>query len=121
MLTFSENLKSIMNMRGVNQKWLSVESNTPEATISRYVNGVHKPNIDIVVDIAKALNVSVDYLLGLTPLSDILQKTDPEINILISGYCKAGERDRKLIWGLLEDYISPEEKSCISYLNSIRK
>lgn len=110
-----------MDVRGVNQKWLSIESNTPEATISRYVNGAHKPNIDIIVDIAKALNVSVDYLLGIAPYSDISRETDPEINILISGYCKAGDRDRKLIWGLLEDYITPEEKSCISYLSSIRK
>ncbi len=121
MFSFSENLKHIMNMRGINQKWLSIESNTPEATISRYVNGVHKPNIDIIVDIAKALNVSVDYLLGLTPFSDILQKTDPELNFLISCYNKASERDRKILWRLLEDYLSPEEKDGISYFSDKKK
>ena len=121
MLTFNENLKHIMEVRGVNQKWLSDEANIPEATISRYVNGVHMPTISLIIKLAKALNVTVDYLLGIAPYSDISRETDPEINILISGYCKAGDRDRKLIWGLLEDYISPEEKSCISYLSNIRK
>ncbi|MDT3700764.1 MAG: helix-turn-helix transcriptional regulator [Thermincola sp.] len=121
MLIFNENLKQIMDVRGVNQKWLSDESNIPEATISRYVNGVHMPTINLIIKLAKALNVSVDYLLGIAPYSAISKETDQEINILISAYCKAQNRDRKLIWGLLEDYISPEEKDCISYLSNIKK
>lgn len=121
MLTFSENLKHIMSVRGVKQKWLADESNIPEATISRYVNGVHMPTISLIIKIAKALNVSVDYLLGLAPYSTISTETDPEINVLISGYCKASERDRRLIWGLLEDYISSEERNCISYLSNIKE
>lgn len=115
MINFSENLSRIMEARGINQKWLADAANTTEATISRYVNGVHKPNIDIVVDIAKALGVSVDYLLGLTSVSAYKEERNPELRLLTSCYNKASERDRKLIWGILEDYMTAEEKGFISH------
>jgi transcriptional regulator with XRE-family HTH domain len=104
-----------MEARGINQKWLADAANTTEATISRYVNGVHKPNIDIVVDIAKALGVSVDYLLGLTSVSAYKEERNPELRLLTSCYSKASERDRKLIWGILEDYMTAEERGFISH------
>jgi transcriptional regulator with XRE-family HTH domain len=104
-----------MEARGINQKWLADAANTTEATISRYVNGVHKPNIDIVVDIAKALGVSVDYLLGLTSVSAYKEERNPELRLLTSCYNKASERDRKLIWGILEDYMTAEERGFISH------
>lgn len=115
MFSFSENLSRIMESRGINQKWLADEAHTTEATISRYVNGVHKPNIDIIVDIAKALGVSVDYLLGLTSVASSKEERNPEFRLLTSCYDKSSERDRKLIWGILEEYMSPEEKTFISH------
>ena len=121
MINFSENLSQIMKARGINQKWLADAANITEATISRYVNGVHKPNIDIVVDIAKALGISVDYLLGLTSVSAYKEERNPELYLLTSCYKKATERDRKLIWGILEDYMTAEEKGFILHFLSNEK
>lgn len=114
MLTFNENLKRLMESRGINQKWLADEANTTEATISRYVNGIHKPNVELIAKIAKALDVSVDYLLGLTSVPTSREERNPEVRILVSAYNKASERDRKLLWGILEDYLTTEEKTYIS-------
>lgn len=115
MFNFSKNLSRIMQARGINQKWLAAEAHTTEATISRYVNGVHKPNIDIIVDIAKALGLSVDYLLGLTFVPSSKEERNPVFRLLTACYDKASDRDRKLVWGILEEYMTPEERGFISH------
>lgn len=115
---FSKILKSIMDTRGINQKWLAEEAHTTEATISRYVNGVHQPNINLVIDIAKALDVSVDYLLGLTAIPYAGEDRTAELRLLVRCYNKTSDRDKKLLWGILEDYMSPDERGFIAHLTS---
>jgi len=117
-LPFSKILKNLMDSRGINQKWLADEAHTTEATISRYVNGVHQPNINLVVDIAKALDVSVDYLLGLTAMPYAGEDKTAELRLLVRCYNKASDRDKKLLWGILEDYMSPDERGFIAHLSS---
>ena len=85
MTEFGRKLKQILEDRGISQKWLADAALTKEATISRYITGVNKsPNVEILVNIAKALNVSADYLLtgdiiekDLLLLSEKLQKLTP--------------------------------------------
>ena len=60
MADFSSKLRDIIESRGVTQSWLAEKTGATEATISRYLSGVHKPNLDIVARIAQALNVSID-------------------------------------------------------------
>lgn len=115
---FSTLLKSFMEEHGISQKWLAEAANTTEATISRYINGIHQPNISLVMSIAKALNVSVDYLLGITAIpSRNLDKT-PELKLLIRCYSKASDRDKRLLWNILEDYMTEDEKDAILRLPS---
>lgn len=115
---FSTLLKSFMEEHGISQKWLAEAANTTEATISRYINGIHQPNISLVMSIAKALNVSVDYLLGITAIpSRNLDKT-PELKLLIRCYSKASDRDKNLLWNILEDYMTEDEKDAILRLPS---
>lgn len=110
---FSTLLKSFMEEHGISQKWLAEASNTTEATISRYINGIHQPNISLVMSIAKALNVSVDYLLGNTAIPSINSDKTPELKLLIRCYNKASDRDKKLLWSILEDYMTEDEKDAI--------
>ncbi|EGO62126.1 helix-turn-helix domain-containing protein [Acetonema longum] len=120
MFTFSENLKNIMTIRGVNQKWLANATNTTEATISRYINKVHKPNSKLIVKIAEALDVSVDCLLGATTVIQISNDIK-ESSILTACYAKSTDRDKKLIWGILEDYLTLDEKAAIAQYFSDNK
>ena len=57
-------LLNIIKEKGITQKELAVILNTTEASISRYVNGLREPRLSVVCKMAKALNVSLDYLLG---------------------------------------------------------
>lgn len=113
MADFSTRLKDIIEAKGISQSWLAEKAETTEATISRYVAGVHKPNLDIVARIAKALNVSIDYIMDLSLSPAPYQEPDKDIVILANAYRRASDRDKGLIWAVLDTYLTPEEKTYV--------
>ncbi len=113
MADFSSRLKDIVASKGISQAWLAEKAETTEATISRYMAGVHKPNLDIVARIAKALNVSIDYIMDLSLSPVPYQEPEKEITILANAFRRASDRDKGLIWRVLEDYLTPEEKKFV--------
>jgi transcriptional regulator with XRE-family HTH domain len=120
MTDFGNRLKQLLDERGVSQKWLADAANTKEATISRYINGINKSSrIDILANIATALNVTTDYLLG---LSETQTRDRPEYSaeerVLISAFRKASDRDVAVIWQLLDPYLSENEKELLSLLHN---
>jgi transcriptional regulator with XRE-family HTH domain len=96
-MTWQEKVKQLMESNGITQKRLSQLSGITEASISRYLNGDRKARIDIIVNIAKALNVTTEYLLnedeeaGLEPYSEIA------IAIARNGGSLTAEEKNKLI------------------------
>lgn len=50
----------------IKQKELANELNVTDNTVSYWCNGIRVPNTEQIIQIAKFLNVSTDYLLGLT-------------------------------------------------------
>ena len=114
--SFTTILLELLESKGVNQRQLAIDCNTTEATISRYLNGVHKPQVHVVISIANALNVSTDYLLGLTDISTPKESLGPELTLLLRSYNQASARDRKLVWGILEDYLKAEDKMSSAFV-----
>lgn len=104
MENFSTILYNLLKQRGITQRMLAEKANTTEATISRYLTLLDRmPRVDLVVSIANALNVSTDYLLGITSIPS-RQSLPKEIEELICCYSNATENDRKVIWAVLEKY-----------------
>lgn len=66
MSTFTKRVKSVLNEKKITQKQLSRLSGIAEASICRYIRGDSEPRLDIVANIARALNVSEAYLIGET-------------------------------------------------------
>jgi hypothetical protein len=62
------------------------------------------------VRIAKALNVSVDYLCGLTDSPTPRENLGAEIQLLMRCYERSDAHDKKILWTILERYMTPEEK-----------
>ena len=62
-MNWSDKVKEIMNVKKINQKELSRLSGITEASVSRYLTGERTPRIDIITNFAKALDVSIEYLL----------------------------------------------------------
>ena len=107
---FSNILRNLLNSREISQKWLADEADTTEATISRYLSAKNQPEITIVIRIAKALKVSVDYLCGLTDSPTPRESLGAEALLLLRCYDRADMRDKKVLWTILEGYMKPEEK-----------
>ena len=108
-----ENLRTVIRQRGVTQGWLAEKADTTEATASRYLTGVHSPRIELIARMAMALNVSVDYLLGLSESSIPNQPPTPEMRAIISSYSRANTFTRKMVWMQLEPAMTDDEKSAM--------
>lgn len=116
MAEFGEILKQTLEERGINQKWLADSANTKEATISRYINKVNKSaRLDILVSIAQALNVSTDYLLGLTTQPHPNYKLSAEEAIILKCFNKASKKDISIILAILKDYATQQERDIIDF------
>ena len=63
-MDFNNRLSCILSERGLTQRELANMCGVDETSMSRYVNGSRKPCMDVLVRIAGALNVSVEYLNG---------------------------------------------------------
>lgn len=61
-----ENLRTIREKRRKNQVNVAVAVNVTQEAISMYENGVSTPSVNILIALAKYLETSTDYLLGLT-------------------------------------------------------
>lgn len=59
-------VKNLLEKKNITQKELAEKCQTTEATISRNLNGVHAPKAEIIEKIAAVLEVTTDYLLGIT-------------------------------------------------------
>ncbi|MGX4600182.1 helix-turn-helix domain-containing protein [Faecalimicrobium sp. JNUCC 81] len=57
-----------MNM---NQKELAIKANITEGSLSRYENDIREPKAAALTQLAKALEVSTDYLLGLSDKMEV--------------------------------------------------
>lgn len=65
-MKFHKRLKTLRNDKGFTQKQLADVLNTTVSAISHYENGTREPSLDMLIQIAKLLSVSVDYLIGST-------------------------------------------------------
>lgn len=63
-MEFNERLTNLLSEKKMSQRELASKININEAAMSKYVNGSRKPRMDILVNIARELNVSVEYLTG---------------------------------------------------------
>lgn len=62
-MTWREKVRQLISERNITQKQLSQLSGITESSISRYLHGLQKPKMDIVVNIAKALHIETEFLL----------------------------------------------------------
>lgn len=61
---FISRLDQARKEKGLTQRELANRVGVTEVSMSRYINGTRVPSGSIVVNIAKALGISVDYLVG---------------------------------------------------------
>lgn len=87
---FPERLEQALSLREKKQKELAEHLDVTDNTISYFCTGKRKPSIIQLSQIAKFLNVTSDYLLG---LSDI---PNPDAGVAREYYIKATKKEKRL-------------------------
>lgn len=68
MSTFTANFKAAIAMRGFHQNELAKRTKLGNSAINAYQKGTRTPTSDTLYRLATALNVTSDYLIGLSDL-----------------------------------------------------
>ena len=98
-----ENLKIIREKKGRNQLNVAINVGVTQEMISSYESGKANPSVKTLINLAKYLETSTDYLLGLTNNPTPIKfmgdaKLTKEEQILLYKYnCLAVEDKQKLI------------------------
>ena len=71
-----QRLKEIREEREYTQEYLGMKIGKCKRTISSYENNASKPKLDDFVVICETLNISSDYLLGLTDVPKSYKEKD---------------------------------------------
>ena len=63
---------------------------------------------------AKALNVSIDYIMNLSLSPTPYVEPDKDIVILANAFRRADDDHKNIIWSVLDTYLKPEGKTFVS-------
>lgn len=78
-------LKELREQRRLNQEGLAICLNVSQSTVSAYEVGDRTPDLETIIKIANFFNVSIDYLVGLSDVKQVLKSSDltsDELDIL---------------------------------------
>jgi len=70
-LKFSIRLNNLLEKKGISQKDFASDIDIADSSLSDYRRGLKKPNMTVLSKMANSLEVSTDYLAGLTELESI--------------------------------------------------
>ncbi len=99
---FKNNLKALIDSRGVLIKYVAEAINATPGSMSRYLSGKREPDLKYVVALAEFFNVSLDWLLGLN--GEKFDVFPPEIQQVANLYSLASPDDRRVIQAVLAKY-----------------
>lgn len=105
---FAENVKFEMDFQDIQIKELSLKTGISKNTLDKYLFGKKvQPGVENAVKIAKALGVSVEYLVfGDSKIGDTNSFISSESKDIIEKYAKLNQYDRKTVEDLLTSLLS---------------
>lgn len=100
----ADNLKNQRKVKGLSQEELAIKVGVVRQTISKWEKGLSVPDSEMLIEIAEALDISVNVLLGETVLAEETQKENSDLKaisskleVLNEQLAKKQERNRK-VW-----------------------
>ncbi len=66
---YTDKLQKLCALRGLDQSELAIRVGLSKSSISRILSGAQEPKLRLAYDLAKALGVTLDYLVGDAPES----------------------------------------------------
>ena len=94
----SQLIKDRRKQLAITQTELAKQSSLTPAAISQFVSGTRKPSFDTLSNLADALKVTTDYLLGKRRESydDLL--ADPKVSMMFKGMMELPEKDKEMMF-----------------------
>ena len=101
MYDIGNRIKELRIKRGYTQQSLGEKINKSKATISSYEKDVQLPPLEVAIDIASALNVSLDYLVGFSlegelSVKGLSQEQKEIIELICDDFLKAANDSNEL-------------------------
>lgn len=94
--TFALRLKEAREIQGYSQKELSSMLNVSQSTVASWETQKREPTLDTLFDVAKKLNTSLDYLLGLSNKSTIYSFQEPPKMQNSTNFLSIGESIKRI-------------------------
>ena len=107
MYDIGNRIKELRIKRGYTQQVLATKINKSKATISSYEKDIQLPPLEVAIDIACALNVSLDYLVGF----------DQEEHLSTKGF---SQEQREIIELICSDFVKASNVSDELSMDQIR-
>jgi transcriptional regulator with XRE-family HTH domain len=110
-MEFDEKLREELNFRDWTVKELSAATGVSVNTLNHYLNGNKSiPAADVAIKIARALNVSVEFLFG-NDNTSISQKIIPSrIRSIAEKFLQLDEFDRTAVEALIDKMVTRKNK-----------
>ena len=83
---FGLRLKSLRSKKGLTQQQLADKLGIVKASVSSYEQSSNYPSVEILIQLCRTLNVSADFLLGLSDSMDFKMSplTDEQVSLVMS-------------------------------------
>ena len=97
--TFVSALKDALETQNMTVSELCEKAEIDTDTCNQYLSGEHEPSLEHLVRLSKALDVSIDYLLGQVP------NTSPAEKKLLNAFVKLNEDNQDIIIGKTKELL----------------
>ena len=109
----SKLIKDRRKQLSITQTELAKQSSLTPAAISQFESGTRKPSFDTLSNLADALKVTTDYLLGKRRESydDLL--ADPKVSMMFKGMMELPEKDKEMMFEFYQFLRTRKDKDCM--------
>jgi transcriptional regulator with XRE-family HTH domain len=111
---FGERLTALRKDRGLTQVELARLTHTSQRAISYYENEAGYPPASVLIELARALQITADELLGLRPRRQGAMETNPELRRIWKKFQQVmalPERDQRAVIRLINSLASAQQAS----------
>jgi len=108
-------IKELRNLQGMSAQNLADELNIAQSTLSQYENEKREANYDMLYQIARFFNVSIEYLLGFDKQNNPPVSKEQAFSIWFNTLTK----EQKIIIDLVLKLTDPQQGKVLAYMQGM--
>jgi transcriptional regulator with XRE-family HTH domain len=107
-MLLGERIKRRREQLGISQQSMAESLKTSQNQIYRYEKGTNSPTAQVIIDIARILEVSTDWLLGISDIEPIKDESDlhPDERKMLALYRSIPPQKRERLLKVVSDSVS---------------